>query len=515
MSYLAQIRRRIGGVLLALIASVGVVALAPGAALAVNADSFITSASVRETQVVSGGQLILDFAFQVPQGAVAGDSYTLSIPPEMYFPDNSPLEITDATGAVVAVATPNGQDLTFVLQDYVNAHTGISGTGFLPTRIVSGSQNPVTIPLQFVSGSDTFDDSVLVTPSAPTNVDLVFVKGYWNDPADRGVANPRDAVLWRADAPVGPWDTMDVTLTPEPDTSLTCSSIKFYQTFDPPNGTPAPLSAFTEISSDGFEVSCVEDKVTVRMTKPAPAGVMYSFRLDASVVDQRELEFWAQADGIDPSNPARTSQWRNLIDRPTSGGGGGGDPLVPALSVVKYSTADGPIDGRYPAEPGKPLTSNVQESITIAVTNTGSDAIRSLAVTDETTAGPELQIDCEVDGTLLPGETVTCEGTLPGLPGPGLAADTVTASGVGTTSGTEVNATDSWFGTVSNIPTTTPVTPTPNATVPDPVAPKGSLASTGATPLPAIWASIVLLVVGAAAAGVARSRRRLQQNMHE
>lgn len=112
------------------------------------------------------------------------------------------------------------------------------------------------------------------------------------------------------------------------------------------------------------------------------------------------------------------------------------------LLVEKTSTAGDPAllqvenDGQ-----------TLEAPVTITVTNTGTEPLRSLAWSDQTQVGPDLAgIVCDFDGAteLLPGDHGTCTGTLPRMDLGDRHVDRFEVSGIGTQTGTPVSGADEW-----------------------------------------------------------------------
>lgn len=134
---------------------------------------------------------------------------------------------------------------------------------------------------------------------------------------------------------------------------------------------------------------------------------------------------------------------------------------VPQLTVAKWSTADGPDAGDFDLPPGKSLAPNTDTPVTFTITNTGSEAVQNLTLSDLTPDGPRLTgVSCLAPGETAPieltgtpamatwagplavGAVITCTGTLPGL-APGVThSDVVTAGGTGVISGLPVSGND-------------------------------------------------------------------------
>lgn len=206
----------------------------------------------------------------------------------------------------------------------------------------------------------------------------------------------------------------------------------------------------------------------------------------------------------------------------------------PEIDIEKWSTADGTTAGDYDTTVKK-LNTDTPESITFTITNIGNEALTSVAVSDETTAGQELTgLTCDFStlegpatgtswaGPFEPGDSFTCVATLPGLAESQVASDTASVTGVGVTSKDEVTDSDDWNGKVEagvegvfETPTPTPSTPAsvPPTTPPavPPTTPPGmppTLPDTGADArINAVGLAGALLIGGSLVLMTARRRR--------
>ena len=149
-----------------------------------------------------------------------------------------------------------------------------------------------------------------------------------------------------------------------------------------------------------------------------------------------------------------------------------------------------------------PMPASGTMPITFTVTNTGTEPLRDITVTDEITAGSGQvsELTCSYPdgstggptwaGPLQPGAEVTCRATVSGVRPGETHVDVVTVAGVGTLTGLPAKGTDTYTGRVPEgntpvPPTTPPPVPTTQPAAPSPKphagrpAPRPQLAFTG------------------------------------
>ena len=151
--------------------------LAVSSADAAEITDAITDVDIAQTSSTIFSTLDFSVDWMVPNGSVAGDFFTIELPPELDIPDSFTFDLTDANGNVVAVATVNNGVITFTLTSFVEGMNNISGTAFLMANmnqnlIEDGQDNDFT----FVSANGSFTDTVFIQELLGFPNSLKFVR---------------------------------------------------------------------------------------------------------------------------------------------------------------------------------------------------------------------------------------------------------------------------------------------------------------------------------------------------
>ena len=149
-------------------------------------------------------------------------------------------------------------------------------------------------------------------------------------------------------------------------------------------------------------------------------------------------------------------------------------PHQPSVQIVKYDTLNGDdmSTGHHGlTQPAKVLSPDTQTPISFTITNTGTEPLLDVVVTDTPASGSayltslscifpdgDLPIAAGTDhtvrwaGPFAVGDSFTCTGVLAGLPAGASHADTASVQGVGQYSGTTVTDNDTWHANVPGHP---------------------------------------------------------------
>ena len=136
---------------------------------------------------------------------------------------------------------------------------------------------------------------------------------------------------------------------------------------------------------------------------------------------------------------------------------------VPSVTIVKYDVLDGDnqTTGHYPlASSPKELAADVPTPIELRITNTGSEDLVDVTVSDRLTAGTGAitGLTCDFSqalagaptsgltwaGPFAVGASFVCTGTVPGLAELATHSDRASVVGTGAESGRQVDASDTW-----------------------------------------------------------------------
>ncbi len=144
-----MLRARLGSALVGtVIAASGAMALTAPAHAAVITNA-VTSISVLDTQVHSSGIVDVSFAYKVPDGTKAGDTFTITMSDNVMMKQGQKFALLAPDGQVVARALVVGQKIVFTMTSYSEEHYGVGGTGHLGLRFDAdavekgGTQNVV------------------------------------------------------------------------------------------------------------------------------------------------------------------------------------------------------------------------------------------------------------------------------------------------------------------------------------------------------------------------------------
>ncbi|MCU1423593.1 MAG: hypothetical protein JWN36_3244 [Microbacteriaceae bacterium] len=434
-------RARAGIVALAL--GVGLVGWGASAASAAPIDGAITGIAASPITVGYGGNVRMTIDFCVPDGTLEGDTFTSTIPPQLVG-ENAPagFDLKDAGGNLVATAAKSGAApsfvYTFTMSSYAQAHNNVCGSAFYETAIL-GSLAGTDIPLTSVTNDGTPFTTTVHEAAAPP-VDSANPRKVGSFPAGVGQCTTTtvDCILWSVQSPVGPLASGTLTDTLDAGQSFDCASAAAVI------GAPAgnfPYISGTTAYAGGSLVSCGGTGF-VYSFGAVPAGqiVQISLLVNASAADPDGDHVYSNsvhssvvgADGVTRPGDATAS-----IRSATAGGNGAGD----GLSIVKYLTAQGPIAGDYDAAPGFEHAAGTPVPISLTVANTGTTALRNVAVTDATASGPALTgLSCAFpDGTsgtiwsgpFAAGASFPCTGTIPASAAGVQEADTATVTAIG------------------------------------------------------------------------------------
>jgi len=151
-------------------------------------------------------------------------------------------------------------------------------------------------------------------------------------------------------------------------------------------------------------------------------------------------------------------------------------PTAPAVSIEKWSTADGFPVGDFDTAPGKGVAAGAATAITMTITNTGAEALREVTVADGTLDGPAMTgLSCDFSplggpssgtswaGPFEAGDAFECTGEVPGLDAGAAHADRAAVTGIGVVTGAQVEDADDWHATASEHAAPTPPSSGPGA----------------------------------------------------
>lgn len=250
-------------------------------AAAAEIDGAITGVNISQTSAGPFENMKLNLTWAVPDSASAGDTFTLTLPPELDSVTNG-FNLLAPDGSVVAVAKVVGQVVTFTLTDYVDTHNDVNGGAFFSVRwdkVNSPTSGPVE--LDFTTSTKVFHDTVIKEAGSGTvNRTKPRKVGNWIDP---DVHSGADALRWTIDSPNGPFDKATFTDTVGAGQAINCSSVIYQlgKNLDASGhaGSFSPLSSAKVISS-----SCSAGGLTL-VAGPILADQIIRIRYLVSITD--------------------------------------------------------------------------------------------------------------------------------------------------------------------------------------------------------------------------------------
>lgn len=192
-------------------------------ARAAEIDGAITGVNIVQSQAGPKTNMQLDLTWAVPDSASSGDTFTLTLPPELNSVTKG-FNLLAPDGSVVAVATVVGQVVTFTLTDYADTHNSVHGSAFFFVRW-DETNTPTSGPytLDFTTSTTVYHDTVVKTPGTGT-VDRTKPKktGHVNQNA----TGTTDALGWVIASPSGPFNKVTISDTIGAGQALDCSSLR-------------------------------------------------------------------------------------------------------------------------------------------------------------------------------------------------------------------------------------------------------------------------------------------------
>lgn len=317
----------------------------------------ITSLMPERTHYRATEAITMNFTWEVPDTAIEGDTFHLTLPEELVGKGLKPFVLTHPeTGVPVANAIWNegGTEVTFTLTSYANDAQNLSGFGFITFMFsaqaletgVNADQDLVfvndmnTIPVHLGIITDSDGDPILTSRTASK-------EGTWRD-GDEGTSNPTDAISWNISVPA-----------------------------DVLTGFPNGILV-EDVSGEGHKIECTLPdgvigypiSITTRNAAGDTSGVVPSERYTLNCSDN-SLNVNIKSVGIDEFieisyNTSITNQQRDSFSNSALVSGQGAEPQLVTATVTRSgaggngqgTTPEAPI---VPAEPVTPATPEVTE----------------------------------------------------------------------------------------------------------------------------------------------------------
>lgn len=339
--------RRLGrGVALliaAFCAMAGLVLTVGGAANAADLPNVISNVSVVEDAAAPSSQVRIDLDWSVPDSARSGDTFTLTLPPELARYTTS-FDLKAPDGSVVAHATVSASGVvTFTLTSYVDTHDNVSGTAFLHATFEVDQPAGTAVVLDFTTNGATYTDQVTVAIDVVDRLHPVKA-GSWTDADDQGLTKPEGAIYWTVASPKGPYGQVVFEDVAQPGQTIDCASVSMASTTTWSTSTGF-LTNLAPVPASDYTVVCTDQKVTVTMTRPLADGEVAQIGFTSTITDPT-LSTYTNTGSV-TFDGTKESASADVV-RYDAGGAGDGDGMGP-VTVTKVveghaSAATGPFE---------------------------------------------------------------------------------------------------------------------------------------------------------------------------
>lgn len=318
--------------------------LAAPTAVAVELTSAVTSATLASTTFWAWEAVRLDVAWAVPDGARAGDTFTISLPDELRPFSTVGFDLRSPDGERVASAVWEGRTAVVTLSDYVDDRSGVTGHVFFDVawhgarfgtapqqRVLDLAGTPVPVTM--------LGDAEDVVPDG-----YAGTWGFWQHP-DQGTTQTQAAAGWeirlpsRAEGFEGP-----VTVTESLDAGqvLDCDSFSLSGQVGAGRGTPV-YSVLDSAPERVLAFECDPSGFTLTLDEIRPGEIMVG-RFGADLVELGH----EPSSTVTLSHAGGTQVLTARLVRTVSGGAGSGSG-TPA-PAPDPAPAPGP-DPTTPTEP--------------------------------------------------------------------------------------------------------------------------------------------------------------------
>ncbi|UQX88904.1 Ig-like domain-containing protein [Jatrophihabitans telluris] len=505
---------------LLLLAGALTIAFSGSSAHAATINNAITDVTVGPSPVALGNQVTTTIKWKVPNGTQAGDTFQLTLDPKLRNLPSSFL-LKDANGNVVATASVSNTVpavITFTMTDFAASHINVSGSAFVKSDFTAAPGNQ-TFTYTEPDGTK-YSSTVTVTGSTGPNRAHGQKFGAWTR-GDQGRQNPTDFLKWYLETRTGPFTSATLSDTIQSPQLIDCATVAVL--VGDTGGANGSFAHGTTYS--GATVTCSTGALTVKLGS-ATAGqlfrVTFSVSLPAATGADSPAETFANTATETAVSPGGTATYHpgSQMSQADAGGEGSGTNTTPNITIAKGDSNGNAGDTAAAAV----LLPDGTASLVFTITNTGDEALKNVAVTDQViTNGTVTGLDCtfpdKSTGTTWAGPlavkgSFTCTAQLADVvAGNTLHEDTGTVTAVGTLSGKTVTDHNSYFGNTpeqQNAPPTpsptesstspapsssTPLSPSESTSPPESITTPPTLPNTGANAAP------VVLGVGMALVG--------------
>jgi LPXTG-motif cell wall-anchored protein len=313
-----------------------------------------------------------DVKWCVPDSTTAGDTFSISLPPELVqLPKGFPLR--DPNGLLVANATIAGDPAvaTFTFTDYVDTHLNVCGTAFFESRLDSSLTPGQTYTLTYVvNGVATFEPAITIRAGGPVSGRPTARKGaYFDDATDECRTVATGCIGWYLETQVGPFSSITITDDGLAGATFECASMSvrlwsidgsgnLLSSFSPAS---AGVTVTTTCSPNSFEV--------VASNVPANRLVRVLVRATPQVLDPAGGVLFQNAAVVTHVFPNLTVDQDNVAGQRRSarvGGDANGVPPIPETTTTTVAGATPPststsiVAALPPVPPTFPVPPNAQ-----------------------------------------------------------------------------------------------------------------------------------------------------------
>lgn len=492
-------RRTLTTITAAGIGAAAVIAASPAAAADITSTATVTTTlnTTGVTKDANGlprytptSRVRMDVAWSVPDGAKAGDTFTVPLDDDLAGTSFVPVNLTDSHGDVVATTSYDAKgDVVITLTSYVTGRFDVSGTawfslGFDQTKVAAVGDNVISV---FGTTVNVHRPAGAGTPVALGTSD--YKSGWWTngEAADTAVDvhgvlvnTTKPQLAWivqpkvRVGSPARDWQKATITDTVRSGHHFDCTQTggtypRLGLSFTTGGAAVQPGAGMTVATCTPSRLVVVIEKNAADQT---PYGITYRTWFDT---DAAGHPVYVDGNGIsrvgfNPDGYGNDAvidydglpfSFSRVVKRVAQGGDAKGTNLVPSVDIEKYSGdwagvtgigADGqptnPPAGDHDNAPGLQVTDGSATRITMRVTNTGNEVLDDVVVTDDVFGAAVTGFACTFKGSsampfqgLAPGASFTCSAVLPASFA-GAHRDVSTVKAVGRTSRTAVGDAD-------------------------------------------------------------------------
>lgn len=188
----------------------------------------VTSITVTPSNPRLNDPVRTDIVWCIPDSATAGDTFSVSLPPQLTQLPNG-FGLRDPDGVLVANATIAGTPAvaTFTFNDYVDTHNNVCGTAFFESRLDASLVPGTSYTLTYVvNGTTTFQPVITVLPAGVPAGRTTAKKGaFFSDTTDECRTVADACIAWYVESQLGPFQSVTVTDDGLADATFNCDRL--------------------------------------------------------------------------------------------------------------------------------------------------------------------------------------------------------------------------------------------------------------------------------------------------